>query len=130
MQHVTQGLERPTNPNSSFCTVQRRRLLPSAGCCQLIQGQSTGGIAAETDSFSLPWTQLTSPAGLETGLLKCYRCDLFLNTMPQEPPCRWVWICQSPENLCSHLSNVIFVFDLLAFLKINDINWNIFYCSL
>lgn len=78
LPHVTQGLGRPTNLGSSFCIVQRKLLLPSEGCCQLTQGQSTGGIAAETDSFSLPWTLLTLPVGLEEGSLKSCRCDQLL----------------------------------------------------
>lgn len=100
---VTQGLERPTNPSSSFCTVQKRLLLPSKGCSRLTQGQSTGGIAAETNSFSLPWTQLTSPVGLEKGLLKCCRCGLFNTISPSETfPWWWVmiWRGASLEHFC------------------------------
>lgn len=81
--HVTQDPVKVTDPGSSFSAVQRRLLLPSEGFCQQTLGQSTDGHAAETDSSSSPWTQLTSPAGLDEALLRCCRSDLLSNTLPQ-----------------------------------------------
>ncbi|XP_069545433.1 sperm-associated antigen 5 isoform X1 [Brachyistius frenatus] len=75
--HTCQDLLKVTDPGSSFCAVQRRRPLPSEGCCQQTPAQSTGGLDAETDSSSSPLTQLTSPAGLGKALLRCCRSDLF-----------------------------------------------------
>lgn len=81
--YITQDPLKVTDPGSSFCAVQKKLLLPSEECCLQTHGQSTGGHVAETDSSSLPWTRLTSPAGLEKVLLKYCRSDLLSNTLPQ-----------------------------------------------
>lgn len=81
--HVTQDHPRVRDPGSSFCRVQRKLLQPLKECCQQTHVQFTGGHAAGTDSSFLPWTQLTSPAGLDKALLKYCRSVLLSNTLQQ-----------------------------------------------